>query len=121
MPIIYIEIQEVGKMKFLFIATFILGIFAGVWLTGNTFSMSTLVTQNCTADKKAQVVLLNNIKVSNPIGKLTCGHGETIDKGVAAFDKGVDVVDKGLDEANKSLDKSKPNDDLDSIGFGFDE
>ena len=108
-------------MKFLFIATFILGIFAGVWLTGNTLSMSTLVTQNCTADKTSQVVLLNNIKVSNPIGKLTCGHGETIDKGVAAFDKGVDVVDKGLDEANKSLDKSKPNDDLDSIGFGFND
>ena len=107
-------------MKYLFIATFILGMSAGVWLTGNTMSTSTLVTQNCTADKKAEVVFLNNITVSNPLGKLTCGRGETVDKGIAALDKGVAVVDKGLAQANEAMDDAKPNETLDSIGFSFD-
>lgn len=106
-------------MKYLFIATFILGIFAGVWLTGSTISTSTLVTQKCTPDKKSEVIFLNNIKIVNPIGKLTCGHSETLDKGIAALDKGMVVVDKGLAQANETMDNAKPNKDLDSIGFGW--
>ena len=67
-------------MKSLLIATFTLGVTAGIMGSGNSISVDNIVTQQCSSDKKAEIVVLGSIRLEHPLGENTCGDLHSIEK-----------------------------------------
>ncbi len=61
-------------MKSLLIATFTLGVTAGIMGSGNSISVNELVTQECNANKQAEVVILGSIRIEHPLGEQSCSE-----------------------------------------------
>ncbi len=90
-------------MKILFIGVFILGMVVGVWSTGQSVAFSNVVSQECSVKNDSRIVILGNLKLTNPLGGLTCNK-EALDKAGDTVSQGVEQVNAGLDQANANLE-----------------
>lgn len=103
-------------MKYIFILVFGFGMVAGIWTTGQSVSIDKVVAQECSVSNDSQIVFLGNLKVSNPLGGITCNK-ETLNKASKTIDKASETLDVGLDKINETLDKTNAN--LESPGGGL--
>jgi len=109
-------------MKYIFTGVFALGMWAGIWTTGSPVSVGNIVAQKCGTDNTSQIVILGNLKLTNPLGKLTCGENSTLKKSTSIFNDSIDKINNKLDEVNKNVENNKTDfSKIDQIGYSYSE